>query len=345
MTEEKKEEIKKIPEVLCCGLDLGTGNLVSTRSDTNESKMLRNAYLKIDKDNIELSNISNINCVTDEEGNAVIIGNDAFSFANVFGAELQRPMSKGMISSENIDSLEIETLMIKNLIGDVSQYKKLHVVYSVPANPIDSKSNILYHKRVFDRIFKSLGFECSSENEGMAIIFSETAKENFNGISISFGSGMTNIAISIKGTCAGKFSTSRGGDWIDAQTSTAINVLQSRVTNIKEKYFDLEDGYLTEKDKKRRRVLEALNYNYEALIEYTVKKIIKEFSDIDLDLEEKIPIVIAGGTSLPKGFIEKFKEIISNYDLPFEISDIRHANHPLTSVSSGLLIKCLSDIS
>jgi len=104
-------------------------------------------------------------------------------------------------------------------------------------------------------------------------------------------------------------------------------------------------GGVSVKNKKTKRVLEALFYYHKALIEYTVKRIIKEFDDkVDIEIDDEIPIVISGGTSLPEGFVELFKSVISTYELPFEVSEIRKAKNPLTSVASGLLIRTMADV-
>jgi hypothetical protein len=66
---------------------------------------------------------------------------------------------------------------------------------------------------------------------------------------------------------------------------------------------------------------------------------------MDTELEEPIPIVVSGGTSMPPGFLDLFKNILSKYTLPFEISEIRAAKNPLTAVAQGLLIKTVSDFS
>ena len=49
----------------------------------------------------------------------------------------------------------------------------------------------------------------------------------------------------------------------------------------------------------------------------------------------EMPIVIAGGTSLVLGFVERLKELIDD-DFPVPISEIRHAEEPLFAVSNGL---------
>lgn len=104
-------------------------------------------------------------------------------------------------------------------------------------------------------------------------------------------------------------------------------------------------GSVDVKNKKTKRVLEALYYYHKALIEYTVKRIIKEFDDkVDIEIDDQIPIVVSGGTSLPEGFVSLFRTIISASELPFEVSEIRRAKNPLTAVANGLLVRTMADV-
>jgi actin-like ATPase involved in cell morphogenesis len=336
MSDEKKKPI-------AIGLDVGTMNLVATRSDTKESRIMRNVFLPVTKDEIGVSDLTNLSYIKNDEDNLFIIGDDAFKFSNIFGQEVRRPMKKGLISSDEIDAIEILTLMVKSLIGKLKA--PAYCVYSVPAESIDSRRSITYHEKVFDKILSSLSINAAPLNEAMAIIYSECQNERFSGIGISFGAGMCNVQIAYAGIETLKFSTEQSGDWIDKNVADSLNMVSNRVTNIKEKYLDLSGGFPEHKNKKIKRVLEALHYYYTAMINNTVKKILKEFDEkVDLDIDESIPIVIAGGTSKPKGFLELFKTEFEKYDLPFEISEIRLANNQLTAVSNGLLIKALATI-
>lgn len=335
---------KKKNDILKIGVDVGTMFCVASRSDSDEIKIMRNAYLSLDKEEISISELTDINYVESDDGDLYIIGEDAFKLANLFNKPISRPMEKGMISPKEINAVDILTLMIKSLIGDIKG-KDVYCSYSVPAEALDNERSITYHEKVFSMIFNSLGINNTSVNEASAIIYSEAAKEKFSGIGISCGAGMVNVVIMYKGIEIVKFSTARSGDWIDKSVAESLNIVQNRVTNVKEKQFSLEADYSKEPDKKKRRILEALGYFYESLMNYTVKKIIKEFEDkVEIELDEPIPIIIAGGTSIPTGFINLFKTVIDNYTLPFEISEIRHAKNPLTAVSSGLLIKTMSDV-
>jgi len=339
--EKKKVKIKD--EIISIGLDLGTMHLVSARSDQQDVKITRNVFLPLDESDIQISELSDISYVRGEDGDLFIIGSDAFKYANIFGQVVSRPMEKGLISPKEISAIDVLTLMIKDLIGDV-QGKEAYCSYSVPAQAIDEGRSITYHENVFARILKSLGINYTSVNEAMAIIYSECAKEKYSGIGISFGAGMANIAVSYKGIQALAFSTARAGDWIDKETADSLGMVQNRVTSVKENYMQFS-GEVLIKNKKTKRVLEALYYYHKALIDYTVKKIIKEFDEkVDVEVDEAIPIIISGGTSMPKGFVEIFKDIISGYDLPFEVSEIRRASNPLTAVANGLLVRTMSDV-
>jgi len=344
MSEEvNQQKNKKEKGTVCIGLDVGTMNIVCARSDSDEVRITRNVFMNIDPDEVQISELSGISYVEGEDGELFIIGSDAFKFANIFGQEVSRPMERGLISTQEISAIDVLTLMIKDLIGDVRN-KDAYCSYSVPAMAIDEGRSVEYHKNVFARILKHIGVNYTSINEAMAIIYSECAKEQFSGIGISFGAGMANVAISYKGIEALTFSTARSGDWIDKQTALSLGMIPNRVTGLKEKYMKLK-GEVSIKNKKTRRVLEALYDYHRSLIEYTVKKIIKEFDEkVDIEVDESIPIVVSGGTSMPEGFVELFKNVISEHELPFDLSEIRRAKNPLTAVANGLLIRTMSDV-
>jgi hypothetical protein len=337
------EEEKKKGEVVCIGLDCGTMHLCAARSDSPEIKVIRNVFLSVDKEAVSMNDLTKINYVENEDGELFIIGNDAFIFCNMLGKEVSRPMEKGLISPKEVNAIDILALMIKSLIGDVKG-KEAYCSYSIPAEAIDEGRSVTYHEKVFARILNSLGVNYTSVNEAMAIVYSECAKEQFSGIGISFGAGMANVCVSYKGIEAVKFSTARSGDWIDKNTADNLNMVQNRVTSIKEKKMKLS-GKVEVKDKMTKKVLEALFYYHDELVNYTVKKIIKEFTEKSrIEIEEPIPIIISGGTSLPEGFDQLFKDVLAKHELPFEVSEIRRAKNPLTAVAEGLLIKTMSDI-
>jgi len=342
--ERKKAKTAK-PNKIAAGLDIGTMTIILSRSDKPDSvKIMRNMFLSVDTDEVPISEFSDMSYIKSEDGNTYIVGEDAFKMANLFNKPVSRPMEKGMISPNEIDAVDVLALIIKSMFGDVKD-QDIYCSYSIPAEAIDMDRSVTYHEKVFTRILGAIGVNHTSCNEAMAVIYSECSKERFSGIGLSFGAGMCNICCAYKAVEAFTFSTSRSGDWIDTNVANDLNITPNRVTNIKEKYLDLSKDFITESNKRRRRILEALNYYYSSLIDYTVKNVIKQFNDnFDLELDEDIPIVIAGGTSMIPGFLDLFKKQISKYDLPFDVSSIRMAKNPQTAISQGLLVKTMSDI-
>jgi len=193
MSEKTKEVVDttKPKKTRLLGVDAGTMNLVLAEQ-TNEGKVefstIRNMYLQLDKSQLTMAELSNIDYVESEES-IYIIGEDAYKFANMFGQQVKRPMSKGLISPSEIDGIDVLTLIIKQLVGKSFGG---HVVYCVPAPSIDMTNNILYHEGVFKRIFTELGYTAESFNEAMAIIYSQCRENKFTGLAFSFGAGMVN---------------------------------------------------------------------------------------------------------------------------------------------------------
>ena len=335
------------------GVDVGTMNIVSSVMINSENQIqsnsMRNMFLPVDSNALEINELtdSHLDYVVqkneDNEDQIFIIGEDAFKFSQIFGSSIKRPMNKGVISTGEIDAIDVLTIMLDRLIGQTANGFS---VYSIPSQAVDTYTPpVLYHKKVFSKIFKTLGYDSKPINEALAIIFAECKPSNFTGISISFGAGLTNVCCAYKGQPTIDFAISRGRDWIDENVATSIGIINSRVTSIKERDLDLLNSNIGKK--KERRIREALTFYYEELIEYVLLVFTQQFelNSEGLDIDEKIPIVVSGGTSKPKNFVKLFKNIFyNNNDFPYDISEIRQAEDPLTSVSKGCLIYGLWEI-
>jgi hypothetical protein len=61
-------------------------------------------------------------------------------------------------------------------------------------------------------------------------------------------------------------------------------------------------------------------------------------------IDRPMPIVLAGGTAKPAGFLQKFESMLrSGGEFPIEISDVRMAKDPLTATANGCYIAALSE--
>lgn len=337
MSKSKKE--KKV--TLGKGLDIGTMNIISAFKEGSniQHKRIRDCFLDLETDAKSMLRLKKVDFIERDE-EILLLGDPALKIANVFGRETKRPLSKGLVSPSEIDSIEVLSLMIKSVLGKPQEEDEI-CCFSVPAPPIDNPGqDIIYHKGVFTQIVSELGYDAIASNEAMAIIFSETAKEDFSGISISFGSGMSNVALSVNTIEAMSFSVQRGGDWIDSGAARSIGYSQSKICSIKESgNFDLLNP--------QNREEQAIAFYYRELITYVLKQISKKFKEVrnTITLEEPIPLVVSGGTSLAGSFMDFFKKVFEKKRkrFPIPISEVRHAKNPLYSVSNGLLIQAIQE--
>lgn len=334
------------------GFDIGTGNLVCARNMDDgriEIKTMRDMYLAISPEDLAASEIANtqLDYVElydgDELETIAIVGEDCFRFANIFGQPVKRPMQQGVLSTQDVDAIDIITLMVEKLSG---KSEGGYCVYSVPAQAVDVQTPpVLYHEKVFGKIFSALGYDSKPMNEGMSVVYSNCEKENFTGIGISFGAGLTNIAASYKGTPTLTFAVSRGGDWIDKSVAESMGKLPTRVTAIKERDFDLLNT--TEGKKEERRIKQSLAIYYEHLIKYVLKVFVAKFKENSegLSIDEDIPIILSGGTSKAAGFKDVFQKVFSEMEdqFPYSISEIRMAKDPLNAVAIGNLVYAVWD--
>ncbi|SVB56120.1 uncharacterized protein METZ01_LOCUS208974, partial [marine metagenome] len=205
--------------------------------------------------------------------------------------------------------------------------------YCVPAQPIDADFDVEYHKQILNGVFQEIGYKnINVMTEGLAIVYSELAETQYTGIGMSFGAGMCNIVYAFMGMPVFAFSLSRGGDWIDAHAAQHTDETNNVVTAIKE-----EAGFNIHET--NTGIQQAVSIYYESLLTYVVEQF-KELYDRTPkkklpNVTMKMPIVVAGGTSLVGGFVERLSELIKE-DFPIPVSEVKHAKEPLFAVCNGL---------
>ncbi len=136
-----------------------------------------------------------------------------------------------------------------------------------------------------------------------------------------------------------KFSVTKAGDWIDQQVAMAVDETASRVSAIKESSLDLsKEGDLS-------KIESALSIYYNHLIEYVIENIKQEFAKARRlpRIAKPISIILSGGTSLPKSFSGRFKQILDRLKLPIPVALVRMASQPLRSVAKGALVAASAD--
>jgi len=324
------------------GLDIGTNMLVSAMLDESGSpiyKKQRDCFFKIspksevNRKSIRMSLESRkANFIIDND-EFVVVGEDALRMANERNAESRRPMSKGVLSPREKDSLPIIKLLIKSIIGQADG--ETNLIFSIPAAPVDGDFDIAYHEAMLKTYLKEMGYVANSLNEGFAIAFSELLDDGLTGMCISWGSGMVNTAVVYEGDPVVRFSITKGGDWIDQSVGNALDLNPSLVQIEKEESnLDLL--------KPENKIQEALVVYYGVLINYALDNIVFELKKAKLpSFREPIPVVVSGGLTLATNFTEKFRLELEDKVFPFKVKDVKRAVDPMTAVSKGCLMAAI----
>jgi actin-like ATPase involved in cell morphogenesis len=336
----RKEAIDRFP---ASGLDVGTGNCVAaiSRSNIASFKLERDAFFEIEKSISTMSMLSKMNVSYIECENSKnllqIVGNEALRFADFFNKECKRPLSHGVISTREKSALSIIKLILKSLLGE-PVVEKENCYFSVPAKPIDKDDyNVVYHENVLKSFITSFGFNAVPMNEALAIIFSNLEEEDYSGLAISWGAGMTNVCLAFSGITEQEhqFSLARGGDFIDSCAAEAVGLKSSRITVIKEAGVDLLNP--------KNREETAIKIYYENLIKYVCEGIDKKLNNSTNipNFDSPIKIVISGGTSKAINFDKLFEQEIMSRSLPFKIKEIKKAKDQLNAVAEGCLLNAM----
>jgi len=321
------------------GLDIGTSMIIASEigEDGNAVfKMQRDAFYKIipksevNKNSIRMSlEKRGANFIIDGDS-FIVVGNDALEIAIERNDTAKRPLRKGILSPREKESLPMLKLIIKSLVGQGSGGK---LVFSVPAKPIDTAFDIVYHTAMMKTYLSEMGYNPTAINESFAICLSELLDEGLTGICLSYGAGMTNASVIHQGDPLVEFSMARGGDFIDTSVGNALDESPSLIQLEKESGVDLFNP--------TNKIMEAVSVYYSALINYTLQSIVYELGRRRKELprfKTAVPIIVSGGLSLAKGFTEKIEISLKNLNFPIKISGVRKARDPMTAVSNGCLL-------
>lgn len=323
------------------GLDVGTAFIYCARKMGSQVsfKSQRNAFFDVEsnefvQDILRKSDVKHIRA----DDSIYVVGDDAIKFANIFGRSTRRPLRSGVISPKEEEALPILELLIRSVLGRPSEEKEL-CFYSIPGAPVDVEFNTIYHQDVIKGFLEKQGYTPKPLNEGLAVIFSELAEDNFTGLGISFGGGMANVCLAVMSVPVFSFSVARAGDWVDEQVAGVTDTPVSKITAFKEASLNLKKP-----ENQRTKVEQALSIYYDHLIEYVLAEIKKEITRNNNipEFERPIPVVIAGGTANPPGFLERAEAILQASGFPLAIKEVRVAPQPLYTVAKGTLIAAIA---
>lgn len=329
---------------MAIGFDAGTYHLVSCKKQGEEFvyKKEVNAFLEMPLDNKFVFNMmknAGVPLIENKEANiGYALGESAVNMAYTMNQiELKRPMKDGCLNPKERHAQQIMNVMAHSLIGEISENNE-KLYYSVPANAINQETDADYHSKILQAMFKAYeseqGFKVDAYpiNEALALVYAELTNKNWTGIGISFGAGMVNLCYAIYGAPVFQFSLVNSGDWIDKMASKAIGEETTTYVNKEKMKADLTI------DQPETLVQRAIKTQYEIMIQHTVTGIKQglENAGNKARSEDAIDIVIAGGTSMPKGFDTMFSKILEQSNISnIKVGEVIRPNDPLFSVARG----------
>lgn len=326
------------------GLDVGTSYIVLSKEDNNGSivyKDFRDAFYIIKPTTPVATKMieKGLNgkvFIQDTDGSFILLGKDAIEKAIERNDTAKRPMYKGVVSAKEKDAKKILAFILKEVVGKASEVGE-KLVFCIPAQPVDQEDedfDVGYHEDVVKTILAECGYDAKAINEAEALCYAELENDDYTGIGVSCGAGMTNVCVMLNGEPTVTFSTTKSGDWIDRMSAVATGESDSVVQAEK------ENGGFKIGVQNDNPVLAAVSAYYERLIDYTTKQLSLALNGHKLLPKFKNPltIVVAGGTSQADGYIDIFSKKIRENNFPLQIKEVKHAEDPLHSVSKGCLI-------
>lgn len=325
------------------GLDVGTSYIVKAQDNNGniEYKDFRDAFYIIKPSSpvatkmIE-KGLSGKVFIKDNDGSFILLGKDAIEKAIERNDTAKRPMYRGVVSAKEKDAKRVLAFILQEVVGQSSEPGQ-KLVYCVPAQPVDQEDedfDIGYHEDVIKTILQEVGYDARSINEAEALCYAELDTNDYTGIGISCGAGMTNICVMLNGEPTVVFSTTKSGDWVDRMSAVATGEPDSLVQAEK------EAGGFKIGEQAENPILAAVSAYYERLIDYTTKQLSSAITGHKLlpKFKDPLTIVIAGGTSQANGYIEQFTKKLKDNNFPLVVKEIRHAKDPLHAVAKGCLI-------
>jgi hypothetical protein len=322
------------------GLDIGTSRIVAARQMdrdvTYESQL--NAFVAIPYSKIT-ETVLRKEAVphTVESAELLVHGNEAERFADLLNTDLRRPMSRGVLNPDEPESLKLIREITAAVIGEAGKGQKL--CFTVPAAPLGAEENLTYHEATVRQLLTEMGYQAKSINEGLAVIYAEMESTNYTGIGISSGGGLCNVCMSYLSVPLLSFSIPKAGDFVDASTASVTGERTDRIRILKEQSFSINGHF-------ENKLNQVLSVYYDDMIQSLVTAL-RNALQVARNLPKMsrpIPLVLSGGTAMPKGFRDRFEKILRENRLPIELSEIRVASDPLITTAKGALVAALCDM-
>ena len=323
------------------GLDVGTSRIVLARraNETIDYASELNAFVSIPYSKLTAGVLEKENVPHMVDGESIIVhGNESEKFADLLNAETRRPMKNGVLDAKEPESLSVIRHLISTLASKTANGAK-KVCFTVPAAPLGAEESVTYHEATLREILTGLEYETKVINEGLAVVYGEMESANYTGIGISCGGGLCNVCLAYLSVPVVSFSVPKAGDYIDQSSASVTGERSTRIRLAKEEGFHF-NGFFADK------IHQVLNVYYDEMIRTLVAALKDAFSRTTNmpRFKRPIPLVLSGGTVLPKGFRDRFEKVLRAEEFPIELSEIRMASNPLHTTAKGALVCALSDL-
>jgi hypothetical protein len=244
-------------------------------------------------------------------------------------------MANGVLNPHEPHSLSVLRGIIGKLLGRAGAEGQ-KVFFSIPAAPCEGDGGIAYHEASMKLILSELGYTPTAIQEGLAVVFGELGPSNFTGIGVSCGSGLCNACLAVLSVPVLTFAVPKAGDFIDNQAAAVTGDLATRLRVLKENAFRL-NGLTSD------RTANALTVYYQEVIDNLTSALRAHISATERlpKLDQAIPLVLSGGTVMPKGFLEHFTASLKAREFPVRLSEVRLSPDPLHSTARGALMAAL----
>ncbi len=353
------------------GIDIGTKTIVlAFKGDDNKTHFISeiNGYWPFERATPFVENILNDPNKIRSDGTKrparwiklpdtdkiIVLGSDAEEFAYAKNDTLLRPMADGGISQDE-EAMTVLSALIQGMINmaenDVGKFgDNIKICYCTTAPAINKDSNVDYHQRVINLILEGYDTKAKKQinniKESHAIVLNMS--QDGTGIGISWGAGTTTVSFVKQGLELFSFSWIGAGDWIDDQVAkrhgydpeifkTRRKMARETPTTVARRKVDID---LTPGHEPEDRVGLDICLHMDILISNVISGIISGFEEHSTQarIDGDIDIYMAGGTSSPKGFVQRVAKKFEEMSPPFTIGEIKRSDKPLFCVAEGLLL-------
>lgn len=320
------------------GLDVGTSRIVAARQSEDEIRYATqlNAFVAIPYSKLTENALRMESVPHSIEGSEILVhGNESERFADLLKRDVRRTMARGVLNPDEPDNVKLIREITSILTGRIDKGQKL--TFTVPAAPLGAEDSLTYHEATIRRVLSDMGFDATSINEGLAVVYAELESTNYTGIGISCGGGLCNVCLSYLAVPVLSFSIPKAGDFIDASAAAVTGERPNRIRLLKEQSFFMNGHF-------ENKLQEVLSVYYDDMIDALVGSLRNAFERARNlpKLIRPIPLVLSGGTAAPRGFKERFESKLRVSDFPVALSEVRMAANPLTTTAKGALVAALS---